>query len=142
MATTTPNLPLQMPTASLPPYTAHSGAPQTTPTSQQPDLSHGPKVRFYDRLKINWKFGMTNYALVERPSADTAPALYRFGKPIEPTREMLHNLVFGVTQGLSKNVYKLYVITVVFSNMTHNEAVDYCARHSGLERFGNYLSRT
>ena len=94
---------------SPPQYTPlQTSAPINPTPSVPPDLSHGPKVRFHRQLKINWKFGMTNYTLVERPASDAAPAVYKFAKIFGPGTEVLHNLVFGITQGLSKNVYKLY----------------------------------
>lgn len=137
MAYNTPTTPLQMP--SPPQYTTLQSSAPTNP-SMEPDLSHGPKVRFYHQLKINWKFGMTNYALIERPGSDAAPAIYKFAKTLEPSTEMLHNLVFGITQGLSKNVYKLYHTILVFKDMSHKDTMDYCTRHEDLARFGHILS--
>jgi hypothetical protein len=48
-------------------------------------------------------------------------------------------LVFGATQGLSKNVYKLYTVGLIFNGMTHLEAVDYCTRHSNLKELEHIL---
>jgi hypothetical protein len=141
MASNTPTAPLQM--SSPPQYTATASgitsfAPTNAPT--EPDLTHGPKVRFYHQLRINWKFGMTNYLLVEHPASDFDPPIFKFAKTLEPRTEVLHNLIFGVTQGLSKNVYKLYYTTLVFKDMSHKEAVDTCARHVELTRFARILS--
>ena len=83
---------------------------------------------------------MTNYTLVERPVSDIAPAIYKFAKTFGQGTEVLHNLVFGMTQGLSKNVYKIYHTTLVFKDMSHKEAVEYCARHEDLKRFRYILS--
>jgi hypothetical protein len=109
------------------------GAPPQYPGQQpipsQPDLTHGPKVEFYHRLKINWKFGLSDYVLVQRPMAPTAPAIYRFATPSDDTRKMLHNWLFGATQGLSKNVYKVYTITVIFKDTSHQDALEYCQNH-------------
>ena len=115
----------------------YNTAPMTSPPQypgpanipQEPDFSDGPKVQFYHKLKINWKFGLNNYVLVQRPNSENDPAFYRFATPGDATRQMFHNIVFGATQGLSRNIYKLYNITVVFKNMSHREALDYCARH-------------
>ena len=121
----------------VPPYT---GRPST---AQDPDLSHPPKVEFYDKLKINRKFGMNNYALIERPNSDSDPAIYRFATSEDPTTILLHNLVYGATQGLSKNVYKMYHnIMIVFKDMSHKEALEYCGSHKSLEGWTAILNRS
>jgi hypothetical protein len=117
---------LTSPVTSPPQY---PGGPPNIPPLAEPDLSHGPKVQFYNKLKINWKFGLNNYIAVQRPNSDNDPAFYRFATPGDATRQMFHNIVFGATQGLSRNIYKLYNVTLVFKNMSHGQALDYCSRH-------------
>ena len=85
---------------------------------------------------------MSTYVLVEGPGADNDLAIYRFETPEDPTRVLLHKLVFGATQGLSKNIYKLYSITVVFKDMSHKEALEYCATHKSLNGFTAILTGT
>lgn len=104
--------------------------------------SQGPKTKLHDHLNINWKFGLHNYSLVAKPSALTQPAAYRFGISGNEKRDTLHNLVFGATQGLSKNIYKLYSVGLVFNGMTHQEALAYCAKHSSLKELERILGDT
>jgi hypothetical protein len=109
---------------------------------QPPVIVQGPKTKLYDHLNINWKFGLHNYSLVEKPTSPTQPAAYRFGISGNEKRDTFHNLVFGATQGLSKNIYKIYSVGLVFNGMTHQEALDYCAKHSSLRELGRILEDT
>jgi hypothetical protein len=121
---------LPMPTA--------SGHPE-----QLEPAANGPKTRLYDHLNINWKFGLHNYSLIEKPTSPTQPAAYRFGvSGNEKTAHTLQQLVFGATQGLSKKVYKLYTVGLIFNGMTHLEAADYCTRHSSLKELEQILRET
>lgn len=101
--------------------------------AHKPESSHRSKVEFYNRLKINREFDRNNYALVEQPSSDDDDAIYRFATPMDPLSALLYNLEH------SKNIYKLFYITIVFKDMSHKEAHEYCSARKGLEGIASIL---
>jgi len=108
-----------------------------------------PKVRFYDFLKINWKFSMGNdYTLLEKPSSNDDIMTYRFASTPKPSSQTVRNALFGITQGFSKNFYKQYTVLVIFEGMSHKEVLDYCSKHQTspeliciLETYFNHVLR-
>lgn len=99
-------------------------------SSQESTISQLPKMVFYHHLKINWKFSLNEYTLIERPNSNHEPAIYRFVTPRDQTTQTICNIIFGVTHGLSKNLYKQYSVIVIFDGMTHKETLDYCSEHA------------
>jgi hypothetical protein len=108
-------------------------------TPHDPNTSQSPKVTFFHHLKINWKFSINEYILNQGPSSMDEPAIYHFVTPRDHTAQTICNIVFGVTHGLSKNLYKQYSVIVIFHGMSHKEALDYCSKHGSSREIGSLL---
>jgi hypothetical protein len=108
-------------------------------TPYDTNTSQSPKATFLHHLKINWKFSINEYVLNQGPSSMNEPAIYHFVTPRDHTAQTISNLVFGVTHGLSKNLYKQYSVIVIFHGMSHKEALDYCSKHGSSREIGELL---
>ena len=106
--------------------------PESAPAQVTPETTRisPATVRFYNYLRINWKFSLVNqYILAQLPSSDNAAATYQFTSSTSGPSQPVKNAFFGISQGLSRNFYKQYTITISFHGMFHREALEYFAKH-------------
>ena len=120
-------------TASMDEHHKHSqpavGGPPPN-TSAETRRNPIPTIRFYQYLRINWKFSMANeYALVQKPASNDDAAIYRFASAPNAPSQPVRNALFGITQGFSKNFYKQYSVTISFQGMSHKEVLEFCSKH-------------
>lgn len=89
------------------------------------------KFHFKSYLDLGWKVSATNnYQLILKPEKHDDTAFYAFTSMDDTNSNIVHNLLFATTLGLSHQLaFKQFILFILFDKR-HHQMLDHVSKHN------------